>query len=111
MERADRFLFVFVTAPPDAAGDLARSLVETGLAACVNRIGPVRSTYRWRGTVETEEEVLLLIKTDAGHLESLEAHVTENHPYEVPEILALPVRFGTPAYLAWLAECLDGNGP
>ncbi len=95
---------VLVTAPPEAAGELARRLVEERLAACVNRVPGLRSVYRWEGRVEEDEEVLLLIKTPADRLEALKKRVPELHPYRVPEVLALPVADGHPPYLAWLVE-------
>jgi periplasmic divalent cation tolerance protein len=98
------FLVVLVTAPPGGpAENLARSLVEGGIAACVTRIANVRSTYRWAGKIEEEAEDLLIIKTDRGRLDRLEEHVRTHHPYEVPEILALPIDSGSGPYLAWLA--------
>ena len=95
---------VLVTAPPEAADELARRLVEERLAACVNRVPGLRSVYRWEGRVEEDEEVLLLIKTPADRLEALKKRVPELHPYRVPEVLALPVADGHPPYLAWLVE-------
>ena len=94
-----------ITTCPDAAvaEDLARSLVEDRLAACVNILAPCRSIYRWQGQVETAAEVPLLIKTGAECYPALEAALRERHPYEVPEIIALPVAAGLPAYLGWVA--------
>jgi len=110
MERADRFVLVLVTVPVgEEAEKLAHSLVVEKLAACVNRIGPVQSVYKWQGEIETSDEELLMIKSDIRHLERLEAHVMKNHPYEVPEILALPIGSGAPPYLAWLSESLAGS--
>lgn len=90
---------------PDAAiaDRLAAGLVEARLAACVNRLAPVRSTYRWEGRIETAEEVPLLAKTTLAAYPALQDWLTEHHPYEVPEIIALPVAAGLPTYLAWLA--------
>ncbi|MBM3320589.1 MAG: divalent-cation tolerance protein CutA [Candidatus Eisenbacteria bacterium] len=107
MREGDRFALVLVTAPlGDAAEALARSLVDSRLAACVNRIEPIRSTYRWRGEVHADDEALLLIKTSRDLLDRVETHVRENHPYEVPEILALAIDGGNAAYLDWIAESL-----
>lgn len=85
---------------------MARLLVERHLAGCVQVIGPITSVYRWRGAVETSEEWLCLIKSREDLYEALEAAVRESHPYEVPELLALPVVGGNEAYLEWLDETL-----
>lgn len=79
---------MLVSCPPAAAADLAAALVHARLAACV-QASPVRSTYRWQGAVEADDEVLLTIKTAADRLDALRAHVLANHPYEVPEIVVL----------------------
>ncbi|MBS1189864.1 MAG: divalent-cation tolerance protein CutA [Rhodocyclaceae bacterium] len=90
---------------PDAAvaEDIARHLVDAGLAACVNILAPCRSIYRWQGAVETAAEVPLLIKTRRERYGELEAAICALHPYEVPEIVALPIEQGLPAYLQWIA--------
>jgi periplasmic divalent cation tolerance protein len=91
---------------PDAttAGTLARTLVEERLAACVNAIGGVASTYRWNGAVETADEVLLVIKTTSERLEAMQARLVAAHPYEVPEIVAIEPAAGFAPYLAWIAD-------
>ncbi|MDX9707201.1 MAG: divalent-cation tolerance protein CutA [Azospira sp.] len=91
---------------PDAgsAETIAEALVEAGLAACVNVLAPVRSVYRWHGAVERASEVPLLIKTTAARYAALEAAILARHPYTVPEIVAIPVERGLPAYLDWLAS-------
>jgi periplasmic divalent cation tolerance protein len=81
---------------------LARTLIEEHLAACVNVLAPMRSTYRWKGNIEQEEEQQLIIKTTVGRVGALEARLRELHPYEVPEFLVLPVSSGSDAYLQWL---------
>lgn len=95
-----------VTNCPDAAvaEDIARHVVEAGLAACVNILAPCRSIYRWQGAVETAEEVPLLAKTSRERYPALEAAIRDRHPYEVPEIIALPIEKGLPAYLEWVAN-------
>ncbi len=99
--------FVVLTTCPDepAAARIARELIETGLAACVTR-QPVRSTYAWQGHIEDHAEVLLIIKTLASRFVDLERRLKTLHPYEVPEIIALPVVGGSPAYLAWLSAAV-----
>ncbi len=86
----------------ESAETLARSLVETQLAACVNILPSCRSVYRWEGSVEWADEVPLLIKTTEARYPALEAAIREQHPYEIPEIVAVPVVNGLPEYLAWL---------
>ena len=89
---------------PDAhsAQTLAETLVGERLAACVNRLPGVLSTYRWQGEVHTDGEELLLIKTTAARFELLKARLLELHPYELPELVALPVERGHAAYLDWV---------
>jgi periplasmic divalent cation tolerance protein len=81
-------------------------LVEERLAACVNLIGGVHSVYRWKETVETADEVLLLIKTQEEKVDAVRARVHELHSYEVPEFLVLDVADGSSAYLAWIGSCV-----
>jgi periplasmic divalent cation tolerance protein len=101
---------VFCTAPLDAAPALARLLVEERLAACVQRIEGVRSVYRWEGRVHDDPECLLVAKTTAGRFELLRERLAAAHPYAVPEILAVPVSAGLPAYLAWVAAETRAEG-
>src|SRR6185437_12708970 len=82
---------------------IAHALVEERLAACVNRLSGIQSTYRWRGEIQDESEVLLLIKTTRGRFDALRARLVELHPYEVPELIALDIVDGSPAYLEWLS--------
>lgn len=98
---------VFVTAgSPEEGERLARALVEERLAACVNRITPVRSIYRWEGKVEQSEEELLVIKTRRSLFDHVKKRVQELHSYSVPEIVALPIVEGSEGYLRWLGEGL-----
>jgi periplasmic divalent cation tolerance protein len=99
------FVMVLTTLPGDADVDaFARTLVNERLAACVNVLPPMQSTYRWKGSVETAAERQLLIKTRAAGVAALEQRVRELHPYDVPEFLVIPVDGGSAAYLAWLNE-------
>lgn len=82
---------------------LATALVERRLAACVQIIGPIQSTYRWQGKVETAEEWLCLIKTRRERHDEVERAIVELHPYQTPEIIAVPIAAGSPAYLDWVA--------
>ncbi|HEV7491078.1 MAG TPA: divalent-cation tolerance protein CutA [Rhodanobacteraceae bacterium] len=86
----------------ETASRLARALVDERLAACVNAIPSVVSTYRWNDAIHTDNEVLLLIKTTADRLDALETRLIELHPYEVPELLAIEPVAGSAPYLAWL---------
>ena len=99
----DDLRVVFVTAPDaEVAERLARGLVEERLAACVNLIPGIRSFYRWEGAVQNDAEVLLVVKTRTDRLEALASRLQELHPYELPEILGLPVTGGSQAYLDWI---------
>lgn len=95
------YLLVLTTCPEADAARIARTLVESGLAACVTR-QPAHSTFRWRGAVQEEPEMLLSIKTLGEHYPDLERRLKAIHPYDVPEIIALPVAAGSEAYLSWL---------
>lgn len=96
-------LVVLTTCPDEpTASRIARELVESGLAACVSRAGPVRSTYRWQGAIQDEPEMLLVIKTVSERYPELEMRLKSLHPYEVPEVIALPVTAGSAEYLSWL---------
>lgn len=100
---------VLCTAPVDRAEAIARALVEEQLAACVNIVPQVTSIYRWKGSVERESEALLVIKTPAERFAALDARMRELHPYDVYELLALPVEEGHRPYLDWLrAETTPG---
>ena len=103
-------LVVLVSVP--ATGDrhdFDRRLVESGLCACVHRLPAGTSTYRWQGAIETADETLLVIKTTRAAWPALRAWIEAAHPHDVPEILALPVEAGLPAYLAWLAESVTAR--
>lgn len=98
-------LIVFCTCPDAATADrLARGVVEARLAACVNALPAVRSTYRWHDRVEQAEEVLLVIKTERDRLDALSRRLREMHPYELPEVLAVEASAGLPEYLDWVAQ-------
>ncbi|MGF1467026.1 MAG: divalent-cation tolerance protein CutA [Sandaracinaceae bacterium] len=99
------------TAPnADVAARLARALVDRRLAACVNVIDGVRSFYRWQGEVEDEAELQLLIKTRWSHLEGIEELLADEHPYDVPELLVLPIQGGADRYLEWLKASTAPRG-
>ncbi len=98
-------LLVITNCPDQRCADtLAAALVELRLAACVNILASCRSVYRWQGKTEAATEVPLLIKTSAERYAALEAEIRARHPYELPEIVALPIDRGLPAYLQWVAD-------
>ncbi|TMI01016.1 MAG: divalent-cation tolerance protein CutA [Betaproteobacteria bacterium] len=97
-------LLVLTNLPERAAAErLAGLLVEKRLAACVNILAPCRSVYRWQGAVRHDEEHPMLIKTTAERYPALEQALRSGHPYELPEIIAVPIERGLPAYLQWVA--------
>ncbi len=99
------FAVVLVTCPDRTVGEkIGRALVDERLAACVNLVPGVTSIYRWQGRIERGREVLLLIKTRRRAFARLAARVTELHPYDTPEILALSVTAGASRYLTWLSQ-------
>lgn len=97
-------IIIVVTSLPNAqaAGALASALVEARLAACVNLLPAVQSVYRWQGKVERATEVTLLIKTTQRHYAALESAIRAAHPYDLPEVIAVPVAAGLPSYLQWV---------
>jgi len=88
----------------EEAAHIAQQLVDQGLAACVQVAGPVKSTYRWKGAIETTEEWQCFIKTEQRHWNSLVELIKEIHPYELPEIISMPIQNGSREYLDWLGE-------
>jgi periplasmic divalent cation tolerance protein len=97
-------LLVFTNLPERAAAErLAEALIAKRLAACINILAPCRSVYRWQGAVQHEEEHPVLIKTTRAAYAELEAEIRARHPYELPEIVAVPIERGLPAYLDWVA--------
>jgi periplasmic divalent cation tolerance protein len=100
-----RFHVVLTTAPNSKTAELlARGLVKAGHAACVNVIGGVQSHYRWHGKLRKDREFLLLAKTTSASLKSVLQFIKNNHPYDVPEALALPISAGSSSYLKWLSS-------
>mgnify|MGYP000990319280 CR=1 FL=1 len=98
-----KHVVVLVTAPDrKVARALARVALEARLCACANLVPGIESHYWWQGAVETSREVLLILKTTRRRLAALEKRVLQSHPYEVPEIVVLPLSQGTRAYLDWL---------
>ena len=96
-------LLVLTNVPDQSSAEkLARALIESRAAACVNVFAACRSLYRWQGAVEVADEIPLLIKTTAANYPQVEEIVRTQHPYDVPELIAIPITHGLPAYLDWL---------
>ena len=101
----EKHFLVFCTCPDEiVAESIARTLVLEGLAACVNRVAGVRSTYAWEGTLHDDAEVLLLAKTSGVQLANLSARIEALHPYDVPEVVAVEIGGGSERYLAWIGQ-------
>jgi len=97
-------IVILTSMPADGSAQrLAKQLLTTKIAACVNIMAPCMSTYRWQGTVESATEVPVLIKTQRCHYEAVERVIRACHPYTVPEIIALPIVAGLADYLGWIA--------
>ena len=97
------FQIVLTTCPDAACAErIARALVAEGLAACVNILPAVRSIYKWKGKIEDAGEQLLAIKSAAAHFPAIRDRLRALHPYELPEIISVPIADGLPEYLAWL---------
>ena len=102
------YIVVLVTVPNKDVGiEIARSLINNKLAACVNVIDGLRSIYFWENRIEEDNEALLIIKSRRDRLDELVRHVRERHPYRVPEIIALPIIGGFSDYLRWIDEALN----
>jgi periplasmic divalent cation tolerance protein len=101
-------LVIMSTAPDESvAAALAAALVERRLAACVNLVPGVRSLYWWDGALQDDAEVLMICKTDAERLDALTEALQQMHPYDCPEVVALPVAGGAERYLSWISDTLD----
>jgi periplasmic divalent cation tolerance protein len=108
MESSD-YIAVFVTCPGDKAAELAGALVKGRYAACANIVPTVRSIYTWKGEICDDAEALMVIKTRTALFEALREKVVELHPYDVPEVIALPITASHAPYLAWVDES-TGSG-
>lgn len=99
------FQIVLTTCPDKACAErIAQALVEDGLAACVNILPPMHSIYRWKGKIEQATEQLLVIKSTVARFPAIRERLQALHPYELPEIIAVPIADGLPGYLAWLSH-------
>lgn len=104
----DKIVVLSMAGSAEEAEKIARLLVEERLAACVNVLAGARSTYRWKGAIESSTECLLIIKSSRDRFDRLRARLEQAHSYEVPEIVALPVIDGSRNYLNWLESELSG---
>jgi periplasmic divalent cation tolerance protein len=104
MKPADACLVITNLPDRDSAGRIAHAVIEKRLAACVNILSPCRSVYRWQGRIEDAEEFPMLIKTTRERYAALEAEIRAGHPYELPEIIAVPLAAGLLAYLEWVGS-------
>jgi periplasmic divalent cation tolerance protein len=95
------------TAKAEDAGKIATQLVERKLAACVQIVEPITSVYRWQGKIESEREILLLIKSTRDLIPDIAELLDEIHPYEVPELVAMPIIGGSTSYLSWLEDSVQ----
>ncbi len=100
----DKKIVLTTAGTRDEAAKIGRALVERRLAACVNLVGPVESVYRWKGTVESAQEWLLVVKTTASACDQVHAAIRDLHSYELPECVMLPIEGGSEEYLAWIGE-------
>jgi periplasmic divalent cation tolerance protein len=104
-QASDDFVVVFVTVPnQEVAASMARTLVEEKLVACVNTLPGIRSIYAWQGKICDDAELLCVLKTRRALFPALRARVVALHPYEVPEVIAVPIVAGHAPYLAWLRD-------
>ncbi|HID47587.1 MAG TPA: divalent-cation tolerance protein CutA [Methanothermococcus okinawensis] len=102
------YIVVFITVPNVEVGEkIGHTLIKEKLAVCINITSEVKSIYFWKGNIEEDREHLLVVKTRRDRFESLEKKIKEIHPYEVPEIIALPVILGSKDYLNWIEETLN----
>ena len=104
MRMTDKVVVLVTAGSAEECGKIARAVVEQRLAACVNILGPIRSVYRWKGTVEDEQEHLMVMKTEQKRFPALREEVERLHSYDTPEVICLPIAEGSEKYLNWLAE-------
>jgi len=99
-------IIIYCTCPDiEIADKISRSLIRQHMAACVNQINGVTSIYEWNGKIEHGNEVLLLIKSTMARFDAIETLIRQEHPYELPELVAVPITKGMPEYLDWITQC------
>jgi periplasmic divalent cation tolerance protein len=106
-DNENNFILILTTCPnEDSAQEIASEVISNSLAGCVNILANLLSIYRWQGRVEKNQEHLLMIKTHIDYYPQVEQLLKQIHPYEVPEIIAIPINRGSTEYLSWLKQCL-----
>ncbi|KAM3960975.1 protein CutA homolog [Aphomia sociella] len=107
---ADKYSVAYVTVPSLEVGKtIGHGLVKNKIAACVNIIPQVTSIYEWKNEINEDNELLLMIKTRTSHVDKLTEFVRSNHPYEVCEVISLPIKNGNPPYLKWIGDTVPEN--
>ncbi|XP_037868919.1 protein CutA homolog [Bombyx mori] len=102
---SDKYSVVYVTVPNDEVGrTIGHGLVKNKLAACVNSIPGITSIYEWKNEINEDKETLLMIKTRTSQVDKLTEYVRSNHPYEVCEVISVPIKNGNPPYLKWIGD-------
>lgn len=104
------YVVALTTCPKDQSEGLARSLVEEKACACVNIIFNVKSIYHWKDEIVVDEEAILIMKTEVDHKEVLWKAIKRKHPYEVPEFVVLPIKWGSQDYLNWISASIELSG-
>ncbi len=105
----DKVVAYTTCADPEEAEKIARHLIEERLAACVSVVPAVKSYYRWKGSIESDDEILLMIKTSRDLVDALRQQLEKLHSYDLPELIVTPIVDGSPNYLAWLEKELTGH--
>jgi periplasmic divalent cation tolerance protein len=101
------YVVALTTCPPNKSEELARILVELKVCACVNIVPSVRSIYHWKDEIVSDEEAILIMKTQEDHKDTLWKAIKDNHSYEVPEYVVLPIKWGSKDYLDWITASID----
>ncbi len=102
-----KYIMVFCTCPDqDSAASMAENIVAQHLAACINIVPGIKSIYQWQGNVESAQEALMLIKTDADKYDALQKTIKTMHPYEIPEVIQVDISNGLPEYLSWIDSAM-----
>lgn len=108
MTMQQTYQIILCTSPDkESAEKIAHQLINDKIAACINILPGLTSIFRWQGKIETEQEHLLLIKTRKDRYQAVEKSIQTNHPYEIPEIIAIPIEKGLAEYMQWIESCLS----
>ena len=110
MQQSNQHIMLLCTCPDrETAASLAHKILQDSLAACINILPGIESVYRWQGKVEQDTEVLMLIKSLSRAADELERIITQNHPYELPEIITVPIDAGSNDYLQWITNNVSNS--